>query len=51
MRIGTGVIGAIVLFFVARWILGFVFTLVKFGIFIALVVGAFYLYSQFTKKE
>ena len=50
IRIVGGVLGAIVLFFIARWIIGFVFTLVRFGIFLAVVVGVIYVVRQVTKK-
>ncbi len=50
VRVVGGVIGAIVLFFIAKWIIGFVFTLVKFGIFLAVVFAVIYVARQVTKK-
>ena len=50
-RVAVGVVGAIVLFLIAKWVLGFVFTIVKLGVFIAVVVGAIYAIGQFTKKD
>jgi hypothetical protein len=50
VRVVGGVIGAIVLFFIARWIIGFVFTLVKFGIFLAVVFAVIYIARQVTRK-
>jgi len=50
-RVIGGVIGAVVLYFIAAWLIGFVFTLVRFAIFAALIAGAVYLYFQVTKKD
>ncbi len=50
-RAAAGVVGAIVLFFVAKWLLGFVFTIVKFGFFLAIVAAVIYGIAQFTKKN
>lgn len=50
-RVAVGVVGAIVLFLIAKWVLGFVFTIVKLGVFLAVVVGVIYAIGQFTKKN
>jgi hypothetical protein len=51
MRVVGGAIGAIILFFIAKWIIGFVFTLIKFGIFLAVVFAIIYVARQVTKKD
>ncbi len=50
-RVAVGIVGAIVVFLIAKWILGFVFTIVKFGVFLAVVAGVIYAIGQFTKKD
>jgi hypothetical protein len=50
VRVVVGVIGALVLFLILRWIMGFVFTFVKFGAFLAVAFAVVYGIRQVSKK-
>ena len=51
VRIVGGVIGAVVLFFIAKWIIGFVFTIVQLAIFVGIVVAVIWAIGQFTGDD
>lgn len=50
-RVAAGAVGAIVLFLIAKWLLGFVFTIAKFGVVVAVIVGVIYVIGQLNKKK
>ncbi|NNF56405.1 MAG: hypothetical protein HKN03_18415 [Acidimicrobiales bacterium] len=51
MRVIGGVTVAIVALLVLRWIFGILWTLVRLGIFVAILVGIIYAVQQFRSKD
>ncbi len=51
VRVAGTVIVVIVGLLLARWIFGILWTLIRLGIVVAVVAGAFYLYREITRKD